>query len=279
VQQTNGTMLNGTLDYTITVANIPCGPSSTYTQTTYSDFSFAGQAISGQQVFAEGYGSYNCPNYTQPASLPLTLPGTNGSTVPAGNCVFNFSTGNGSATCPQLQTSLFDPYYKLVSIVYDPPGNQSIQNYGSLLTDATTTTIANSFTFSDQITYNFGIISGLSAGGTFGTSTTSTDSTAFTETFQNAQSYGADLNDSSLNPTGVDGKNPSDEMNHRLDEFNIWLNPEVDVVSTIDGVPVSYSLTLQPVPNESNPQLDKVLQSTSNLILQIQRHQPRRGPI
>ena len=249
----------GTLSYQTYFYSANCGPGGYFNQTTYTNFTFVIGGVTfplgAQQVVAQGFVSNSCPNFTEPSSIPITLPNTNNSIVPAGECVYTFSNGGGSSTCPQLQTSVFDPNYKLVSIVYDPPGNKSEQYYGTLLTDASTTTIGNSFTFSDQITYTVGFNFGLSAGGTFGITSTSSDSTAHTETLQNTQSLGADAN-ASLNPTGKDGKNPSDEMNHELDVFNIWLNPEVDVVATTDGIPVSYGLTLQSVQSVDSPQPD-----------------------
>jgi len=108
-----------------------CGPGAYFNQTTYTNFGFTiggtTYPISGQQVVAQGYGSVSCPNYTQPSVLPITLPNTNNSTVPAGECVFNFSNGTGQSSCPSLVTNTIDPLYKVVSILYEPPGNESTQ--------------------------------------------------------------------------------------------------------------------------------------------------------
>ena len=251
-EQTNGAMLNGVLDFDVTVANIPCGPGSTYTQTTYSNFSFGGQAISGQQVVAQGYSEYNCPNFTQPASLPLSLPGTNGSSVSAGNCVFNFSTGNGSATCPTLSTGTIEPAYQVVSILYAPPGNQSTSGIATGTNNGTSSTYGDSFTNSQTITTTQGIPGFLSIGGLYGTSTTSSSSYEFVSQWQNAQGEENDLmGNTNYNP------NKYDAINHTLDDIVIWLNPLVSVVTNEDAdAMISYSVSSQPIPGVTTSYAD-----------------------
>ncbi len=256
VEQTNGAMLNGTLDFDVTVANIPCGPGSTYTQTTYSNFSFGGQAISGQQVVAQGYSEYNCPNFTQPASLPLTLPGTNGSTVSAGNCVFNFSTGNGSATCPTLSTGTIEPAYQVVSILYAPPGNESTSGIASGINYGTSSTYGDSFTSSQTITTTQGIPGFLSIGGTYGTSTGTSNSYEFVSQWQNAQGVENDLMG---NYSAQYNPNKYDAIDHTLDDIVIWLNPLVSVVTNEDAdAMISYSVSSQPIPGVTAPYADVI---------------------
>jgi hypothetical protein len=69
-----------------------------------------------------------------------------------------------------LTPTVFNPLYKVFSILYSPPGNQSTQGYGTTTTNGTTTTVGNSFTFSNQINFSTGVPSIFSAGATYGTS-------------------------------------------------------------------------------------------------------------
>lgn len=136
--------------------------------------------------------------------------------------------------------STFDPLYKVVSILYSPPGNQSGQGYGTATTNGTVTTVGSSFTFSSVLTFSSGV-PGLGEGNTLGGSasvgyaTTSFNSSAFTQTWIDAQNITSDDNSNlTYNP------NKSDAINHNLDEFVIWLNPEV-VVSSSVTTPTSYA--------------------------------------
>ncbi len=134
--------------------------------------------------------------------------------------------------------STFDPDYKLVSILYSPPGNQSAQGYGSSTTNGTTTTVGSSFSFTEQLTFTSGIPNVLSGSASVGWSTTSTNSSAFTQTWSDATSVATDDNsNTTYNPT------KSDSINHNLDSFVLWLNPQVRVLSngTNFATPVSYT--------------------------------------
>jgi hypothetical protein len=141
----------------------------------------------------------------------------------------------------QLTTSTFEPLYKVVSILYSPPGNQSTQGYGNTTTNGTTTTVGSSFTFNQQITFSTGVKNIFTAGGTFGNSQTYSNSSAFTQTFTNATAITTgDNNSTTYNPTS------SNAINHNLDTFEIWLNPLVTVESN-GSTPVSYTVTSTPI--------------------------------
>ena len=254
-------MLNGTLDFDVTVANIPCGPGSTYTQTTYSNFSFGGQAISGQQVVAQGYSEYNCPNYTQPTTLPLILPNTNpvtgyyGPTVQAGECVFDFSQGNGNASCPTLSLSSQGPAYQVVSILYAPPGNRSTAGLVSGVTGGTTTTIGNNFTYAQTISNTFGIPGLLTLGGYYGSATSTNSSTEFISTWQDAVGvFNNTSSSTTLNST------QSDAIDHGRDDIAIWLNPLVTIV-TDEGTnqQISYEMSSAPTQGTSTLYADVLI--------------------
>lgn len=141
--------------------------------------------------------------------------------------------------------SIFDPLYKVVSILYSPPGNQSSQGYSTGTTNGTTTTVGNSFTFSRQITFGTGFPGIFSDGGTIGWSITNSNSQAFTQTYTNTVALATDDNSSTtFNP------NHSDAINHHLDSFVIWLNPKV-TVNSIGTQPNDYTTTAQATPGVS----------------------------
>jgi hypothetical protein len=146
-------------------------------------------------------------------------------------------------------TNVFDPAYQLVSIIYDAPGNKSSDGYTDTTTDGTTTTIGNSFTYGQNITFNEGIKAFGSGGGaseSFGVSDTTFSSTAFQETFTDGT--GVANASQSFNP---------DAINHNLDLFLIWLNPQVTVVG-IPPTPSDYSVGVQPTANGETPLPDIV---------------------
>ena len=140
-----------------------------------------------------------------------------------------------------LISSTFNPLYKVVSILYAPPGNQSSQGYGTSTTKSTTTTITSSFSNAEQLTFSAGIPGILSYSESMGTTQATNQSDAFTQAFTNATTITTNDNSSStLNPTS------SNAVNHNLDTFEIWLNPLVTVKSNVD-TPVGYTVTSQPI--------------------------------
>ncbi len=249
-----------------------CGPGAYFNQNTYTNFSFAigrtSYPISGQQVVAQGYGSYSCPNYTQPSTLPLTLPNTNNSAYPAGECVFTFSNGGGSSSCPSLVTNTIDPLYKVVSILYAPPGNESTQGLSSATTDGTTTSIGNSFTFGDEYTFSSGVTGVFNDSVSFGFALASSNTAAFAQTWTNAQSVATD--DNYLDPAGANGgtgTSGSDGIEHNLDMFVVWLNPEITTTTYSDySTPVSYKTGMVPVGNITTPDADIIVVPAANLM-------------
>jgi hypothetical protein len=153
-------------------------------------------------------------------------------------------------------SSMFDPAYKVISILYSPPGNQSFQGYTDTTTDGTTTTIGNSFTFSYEVTFSTGMANIFDVGGSTGYSVTTSNSSAFTQTFSDATSVSSDDNsNSTYNPL------KSDAINHNLDTFVIWLNPQVILMSegTNLATAVSYTLSSQPTPGVSALVADTVM--------------------
>lgn len=135
-----------------------------------------------------------------------------------------------------FKTSIVNPAYQVVSIVYAPPGNKSSAGFTNTTTDGSTTTIGSSISNSTKLTYTEGF-EFLGVGGSvsqsFGTAASSTNSSAFVETFTDATSVSNQSNNSSSNA-----------MNHNEDLFLIWLNPQVTVESE-GTTPLLYSVGVQ----------------------------------
>ena len=142
-------------------------------------------------------------------------------------------------------TNVFDPAYQVTSIIYSAPGNKSQDGYTDTTTNGTTTTVGSSFTYGQSMTFTEGFgdckTGCISASEGFGTSATTSNSKAFTETFTDAT--GVANASTSTNP---------DAINHDLDLFLIWLNPQVTVAG-IPPTPTSYSVNVQPTANGETP--------------------------
>ncbi len=148
------------------------------------------------------------------------------------------------------------PSYKVTSIIYAPPGNKSQDGYTDTTTNGTTTTIGNSFATGSSITTTLGFSYSLPIGGSvgvsasqsFATSSTSTNTSAFQETYTNA--------------TGVANQSNStapDAINHNNDLFLIWLNPMLTAFGDESALgPVGYSVGVQPLANGTTPPPDIV---------------------
>jgi hypothetical protein len=146
--------------------------------------------------------------------------------------------------------SVVYPAYHVTSIIYAPPGNKSQDGYTSTTTNATTTTIGSNFTEGSSITFTEGFgdckTGCVSANESFGTSSTTTNSSAFQESY----SWATSVANASLSA------NP-DAINHNLDIFLVWLNPQITVAGS-GSTPVTYSTGIQPLANGTIPQADIV---------------------
>jgi hypothetical protein len=234
----------GTLKWTDYISTgMSCGPGATYSENYYTSFVFTiggtNYPLNGSQQIDQGTNNTSCPNFTEPSSLTFTLPDTNGTTVPAGNCTYTFSSGSGYLSCPTLTTSQVYPAYKIESILYSPPGNHSSQGYADTTTEASTTSIGNNFTFATNMGYSVGAEyenMTWGSGSSTGYSTSLGNSSAFTTSFSDAVGLSTNDNYNTLyNPTGTNA------INHNLDGFVLWLNPYVSILSA-GTTPITYTV-------------------------------------
>lgn len=266
-QDTEGTSVGGgSLSWTVTYSESTCGNGALVQEWTAGAFQFTYNGtvypLTGNQAiyYLSGCGSEGPPNGPEPAVLPIALPSNLPNNADQG-CSAEFTLASGGAGGASLSCeNIIYPAYKVDSILYAPPGNQSSQGYQDTTTNGTTTTIGSTFVYSQQFYFNSGTswgiaptIFSLGGGVTTGFSVGSSSSDAFTTTFSNAA--GVQTDDSSntvYNPAAVNA------TNHNLDTYEIWLNPAVTVES--DGsegqIPVSYTVYPQATAGLSTPEAD-----------------------
>ncbi len=134
-------------------------------------------------------------------------------------------------------TSVVYPLYKVVSIVYDAPGDKSQNGYTDSTTDGTRTSTGSNYTAGTPLTYSFGG-SFLGFGGgtsvTFGVAATVGNSSEFTETFTNAST--------------ISNASTKNAIDHNQDLFVVWTNPAVSMTQTGSNS-VTYSMGDQSLAN------------------------------
>jgi len=108
------------------------------------------------------------------------------------------------------------PHFKVLSVLYLPPGNQSSVAYSTSASDGTTTSASNSFSTSNVTGFSFNL-GGLSLGTSFTLANSSTNSSSAQQTHQATQA--------------VTFKTASDPIDHTLDQISIWLNPQITVTN------------------------------------------------
>ena len=181
-------------------------------------------------------GTY-CPKSPVVNPVRVTIPGTNTTYIVT-------LTPTSSDELLVSTAEDFFPTYKVISILYAPPGDQSSQGYTTSTTNGTTTTVGSTFTYSSNseigVSSTVDGITG-SAGGTTGFSFTTIYSSSETQTFTDADTYS-----NNNNTLAYYNPNSSNVANHNLDEILVWLNPEV-VVNGTGEVPSAFSLTAAPI--------------------------------
>ena len=224
----------------------------------WNEFSFTPYGGSSTYIDASlncsGSG-YNCSqwfgwNGTSNVSIGTLVLQAGDCTIYFGAEPFNYPYGGAGSECSSSAPPVIYPKYKIASIVYAPPGNNSNDGFMNTLTNGTTTTIVSNFQASVTDTLNVKLDflgAGVGAGLSVGISGTNGSSNAFTETFSDGLGTGLSSNHS--NPNAI---------NHQQDLFILWLNPAVLITSTGSSNAVTYSIGTQSGSNNSPEQVDTV---------------------
>ena len=227
---------SGTLTYNVVASGLlQCIPgghfvSPSYRRWDFSNFVFTdvngvSHALSGSTAYFQASGS-SCPP-TGGASINLTDDATR---------YFITATPAAGFLSATLNVELY-PTYKILSILYDAPGNRSSNGY----TDTTTNTLSTSIaqTFSNATTIS---VSGTFLGNGGGVSWSGSTSTQDSHQVQFSTSNGAGASLSSV----------GNSVDHTQDQFFIWLNPMV-VVTPTGTNSANYSMST-PLDSNGQPQ-------------------------
>lgn len=141
------------------------------------------------------------------------------------------NTDDGTAVAGKDRVdSWFRPSYKVISILYAPPGNKSSESYGDVPTAGTRTAISKNFTFGDSMSYarETSITIPMRGYGNLRNSLNMDDIDTFTQVLT-----------AGVEALGYDDDPPpslarSNAIDHNRDAFAIWLNPLVMVQSRGD---------------------------------------------
>ncbi|HEY3973135.1 MAG TPA: hypothetical protein VGM18_09035 [Candidatus Sulfotelmatobacter sp.] len=139
------------------------------------------------------------------------------------------------------------PLYKVVSIIYAPPGNYSNDGFTNTTTDGTTTGIGSSFQAGWTDTFTTGddfLGTGSTMSWSFGLSSTTGSNSTVTDTI--AQATGVANASISSNPNAID---------HTQDLIVVWVNPSVTLVSA-GSSSVTYGVGTQFQPSGTPEAVD-----------------------
>ncbi|MFZ0770963.1 MAG: hypothetical protein WCA49_13950 [Candidatus Sulfotelmatobacter sp.] len=230
----------GTLSYSVSYNLESChvGPNGwsglqLYYSGTYSSFSYTAAGttttLAGDDSFTTGTEPGTCG--ILPSYPPITW------WISSAEIVFTPSglTG-GSAIVTALTPGILYPKWQVQEIIYDTPGDKSMNGFQDVLTDGTTTSVGSSYMVGNTTTFsvNFGFLWGTSTlSWSYGNAKTTGNSTAVTSTISDATGV-ANASD----PTGPN------TINHQQDLFIIWLNPAVIMYQT-GPTAVTYALGTQ----------------------------------
>lgn len=170
-------------------------------------------SVQGAPTYINPYGHFSV-TYQISYSTPGSFAGWYKIACNSGQLVFE---GNISGT--YIKPVTVQPLYKILSILYDPPGNASGNGYNNATSVGTTTSIANDFGVSDTTTFSYngglGGIFNAGASVSFSTGVKSGTMSSFNTNYSTS--------------TGYQLGSVQQNIDHTQDQFFLWLNPEVTV--------------------------------------------------
>jgi len=215
---------SGTLSYTETTTSVQCSyfyinhiVYSTDYHYTYSNFSYTVSGVTtpltGGTTVDVGNGEGSCINLSYPVWLTSTtidvhfIPDE-----PTGGSVDQFG-----------YPGWINPKYKVVDIMYAPPGSKSTATYSDNTVVGSSTTFSSSF--SDGQTQSISISNGFSLFG-FTDKQTTTYSDSYQEEEDTSDSIA--ISQTTSNSSGITGySDPNNGVNHDYDYIYVWVNPIV----------------------------------------------------
>ena len=198
-----------------------------YVDSSGNKTTFPGASTGYVSINSNGDGDGECYN-NDPAPGPT---GDDPLALNAGPFTIYFDPSDGEATYQANTGTYVDPQYKLLSILYAPPGNKSYAGYTSQTSEGDSSTIVNTFTQGTSVSFHWGggLFSGVTYTLTYNWTFEQDDQTSFMETYTNTNA--------------VKFNSSSDALDHTQDVLYLWLNPEVTIYNT-NNTPTSYALGL-----------------------------------
>ncbi|HKV95336.1 MAG TPA: hypothetical protein VJW20_22515 [Candidatus Angelobacter sp.] len=219
---------SGTLSYTVVDSGLtPCIPGSTFLIPSYEEWDFS------NFVFTDATGV----NHSLPGSTSyFQVNGDDPSCPPAGGFsvtltdnapeFFIIAQPNQGSITASLNVELY-PKYKIISLLYDAPGNRSSNGYTNSVNNTVSASISHTFS-SATATSVSGSFAGIGYGVSFSASKSTQDSAAFQF--------------STSNGSGVSLGSVGNSVDHSQDQFLLWLNPMV-VVTPTSTSSATYSMS------------------------------------
>lgn len=182
-----------------------------------------------QIIYVASPGGASCPpiGYDPPSGTVALDAGTDGTVT--------YSAITNTATLvpppPPPVTGYLDPKYKIVGVVYSPPGSTSFVQYTDTTMMGTSTSTQSSFSTNESASTTICGTAGFNIFGSTGGSVTicGTDSNSFTQESDTSSSFAVNQTTTFVNKW----QGSTNGLNHGNDVVYVWLNPIV--VYTVPG--------------------------------------------
>lgn len=180
-----------------------------YTNWTYHDSAGYAHTFSGTSYYIAGSPAY-CPAQTSGGFTATAASGTGYITL----------TTNGANGVIKITANVY-PKYELLSLIYDPPGNQSSNGFTNTTFYGTTNSVGNSFAAGTTVTFSAG-------GSIFGLGGGTSSSISFTKGYGTTNAFTNTI----TNGQGLTLRSVRNPVDHTNDTFWVWLNPYVAITQT-----------------------------------------------
>jgi hypothetical protein len=226
---------SGTLSYTATISTVQfCGIYWAYFNATYNNFSYTASGttypLSGSAYAVIKYEGSTLPQGCAgaPSDTPVTLINSVARIIftPAPQeqgygYICGSGCADGTVVVEPIESGWVNPKYKVVDVMYSPPGSKSSVTYSDNTVVGASTMFSSSFSTQDG--ESISITSGFSIFG-FSDKVTTTYSDSYTQEQDTSSSVA--VSQTTTNSTGLAGySDPTNGVNHDYDYIFVWLNP------------------------------------------------------